>query len=165
MQCAPKLVYPSQDRPVRMAVSQWLTSVQDYPWASAWLISPDHTRVSALQPVKTHISFPTERKWKFLSSPLVTSNHSPKLIRHDFQSGVIYSQPFLTEDSGPCSLTYSLERLDSCCPTTTWLSGVSKDLPTYGMNHLTISGWWLVVYSFMKNKHRGQFSNQTCIIV
>lgn len=54
MQCAPKPVCPSQDQPVRTAASQWRTCVQDYPWASAWLISLNHAQASALQPMETH---------------------------------------------------------------------------------------------------------------
>lgn len=160
MQCAPKLVYPSQDRPVRMAVSQWLTSVQDYPWASAWLISPDHTWVSALQPVKTHSSFPSESTWKCLSSWQITTHQSWSALILNLE----FSQSYLSEDSESHSLTSNLERLDRCCPLTTWLSGISKDLPTYGVNHLTISDWsftntWKTSTgdSFL-NKHASLFS-------
>lgn len=63
-----------------------------------------------------------------------------------------FSQSYLSEDSWSHSLTSSLEILDRCCPSTTWLSGFSKDLPTYKGNHLTISekNDWLIC-KFMKN--------------
>lgn len=161
MQCVPKPVCPSPDRPVRMVVSQWLTFVQDYPWASAWLISPDQARASALQPIDTHRSYPSESEWKCLSSPLVTNYHSPWVI-----SKLVFSQSYLSKDYRSCSLTSSLERLDKC-PPITWLSGCSKDLPTYGVNHLSISekNGWSCTNLWKTIKHSRQFSNQTQIIV
>lgn len=59
MQCAPKLVCLSQDQPARMVVFQWLTSVLDYPWVSAWLISPDYIQASALQLERLDRCLPT----------------------------------------------------------------------------------------------------------
>lgn len=154
MQCVPKPVCPSQDRPVRMVVSQWLTFVQDYPWASAWLISPDQARASALQPIDTHRSYPSKSEWKCLSSPLVTNYHSPWVFP-------MFSQSYLSGDFWLLySLTSSLERLDKCCPLITWLSGYSKDLPTYGVNHLSISekNGWSCTNSWKTIKHSEQFS-------
>lgn len=86
MQCAPKPVYPSQDQPVRTDVSRWLTCVQDYPWASAWLISLDHAQASALQPMETHPSLLNKKR---MSSPVMTNdNNSPRVIFPHIQHGV-----------------------------------------------------------------------------
>lgn len=166
MQCAPKLVYPSQDQPVRMVVSRWLTSVQDYPWASAWLISPDHARASALQPMDTHPPCPSESERKCSSSPSVTNCHSPWVILPNFTIWSLANHIF-SKDFWSCSSTPSLERLDSCCPPTTWLSGFSKDLPTYKVKHSTVSekDGWSFTNSWKTIKHSGQFSKQTHIIV
>lgn len=86
----------------------------------------------------THRSYPSESKWKCLSSPLVTNYRSPWVIP-------MFSQSYLSGDYWLLySLTSSLERLDKCCPPITWLLGYSNDLPTYGVNHLSISkknGW------------------------
>lgn len=160
MQCVPKPVCLSQDRPARMVVSQWLTFVQDYPWASAWLISPDQARASALQPVNTHCSYPSESEWKCLSSSLVTNYHSPWVI-----SNLVFIQSYFSRDNWSHSLTSSLERLDKSCPPITWLLGFSKDLPTYGVNHISEKNSWLCTNSWKTIKHSGQFSKQTPIIV
>lgn len=151
MQCAPKLVCPSQDQPVRMVVSQWLTSVQDYPWASAWLISPDHTRASALQPITQILPSPLKVKWTEIRV-ISFGDESPRTVGalplFSVQSSAIHISsrtPDLT------LFTSSLERLDRC-PPMTWLSGFSKDLPTYRREILD-HRWERrrVMYKSMKN--------------
>lgn len=104
MRCAPKLVYPSQDQQVRMVVSRWLTSVQDYPWASAWLISPDHVWASALQSMDTHHPFPSESEWKCVSTPVVTKHHGWSSLIFNME----FSQLYLSEDPWSRSLSSSL---------------------------------------------------------
>lgn len=145
MQCAPKLVYPSQDQPVRMVVSRWLTSVQDYPWASAWLISPDHAQASALQPMDTHPSVWKRKACHLFRWPITTHRGwSSPIFNMEFILTLKPSQSYLSEECWSDSLTSCLERLDRCCPPTTWLSGLRKDLPTYKVNRFTISekdGW------------------------
>lgn len=73
-----------------------------------------------------------------------------------------FSQSYLSRDYWSRSLTTSLERLDQGCPPTTWLSGFSTDLPTNGVNHLTISekNSWSFTNSWKTIKHSGQFSKQ-----
>lgn len=145
MQCAPKLVYPSQDQPVRMVVSQWLTSVQDYPWASAWLISPDHAQASALQPMDRHPSLWKRKACHLFQWPTTTHRGWSCLIfEMEFILTLNPSQSYLSEECWSYSLTYSLEKIDRCCLPTTWLWGLRKDLPNCKVNHLTISekdGW------------------------
>lgn len=75
-----------------------------------------------------------------------------------------FSHSYFSENSW--SLTSNLERLDRCSPMT-WLSGFSKDLPTYEEKCSTIGekegescrNSWKTI------KHSGQFSNQTLIII
>lgn len=105
-----------------------------------------------------HTSSLPLRKWMEM---LVISLWSAPIFNLEF------SQSYLSEDSWSRSFTSSLERLDRCCPPTTWLSGFSKDLPTYDVNHLTISkkDGWSFANSRKTIKHSGQFSKQTHIIV
>lgn len=154
MRCAPKPVCPSQDRLARMAVFRWLISVQDYPWASAWLISPDHTWVSALQPVTTHSS---STSWKETGNSLFFFfffSPTPISLEDKTKKRTIYNNEppwfsiwslanHISVDSWSHSLTHSLERLDSCVLPTLgcWVSAVTC-LPTEWIMWPSASHGW-----------------------
>lgn len=106
--------------------------------------------------------------------PLKVSGNACHLLRwpittHHGWSALIcnpeFSQSYLSEDSW--SLTSGLQRLERCCPPTTWLSGFSKDLPTSEVNHLTISekDGLSFTNSWKTIKHSGPFSKQTHIVI
>lgn len=105
--------------------------------------------------------------WKWMEMLIISIHHRPITTHRGWSTPIFnleFSQSYLSEDSWSRSLTSSLERLDGCCPPTTWLSGFSKDLPTHEVNHLTISekNGWSFMNSWKTIKHSGQFSKQTC---
>lgn len=112
---------------------------------------------------------PYSQSTHILPSPLKVNGNTCYLLRRPITThlrwsvlilNLEFSQSYLSEDSWSRSLTSSPERLESCCPFTTWLSGFSKDLPTYEANHVTNSkkDGWSFTNSWKTIKHSWQFS-------